>query len=79
MTDKDFEYVEHGATATITTNNWRTTQWLRENAPDVGGQVVGGVYATIVGEPRRMIEIAMALLDAGLDCANRGEILAAHA
>jgi len=74
MTDHDFECTDQGTTATITTNNWRTTQWLRENVPDAGGQVMGGVYATVVGEPRQMLDVAVALIAAGFSCENHEKI-----
>lgn len=70
MTDHDFTCGDHGTTATITTNNWKTTQWGRTNVPDAAGYVTGGTYATIVGEPRQMLDIAMALIEAGFTCPN---------
>lgn len=70
MKDYDFDCADQGTTATITTNNWRTTQWIRDNVPDASGTVTGANYATIVGEPRQMLDIAMALIAAGFTCEN---------
>ena len=68
MTDHDFTCTDHGTTATIVTNNWTTTQWVRDNVPAAEGQVTGANYATITGEPRFMMEIATGLIDAGFTC-----------
>jgi len=70
MTDYDFACTQAGAVATIVTNNWKTTQWIRENVPDAVGTVVGANYATVTGEPRFMLDMAMGLIRAGFTCEN---------
>lgn len=68
MSDRDFKCTNKGTTATITTNNLKTTQWLCDNVPNAQRQVVGGVHATIVGEPDRIMNTALALIAAGFTC-----------
>lgn len=70
MSSYDFTCTDNGSTATIETSNWSTTQWIRENVPEAVGTVVGANYATVVGEPRFMLEIATGLIEAGFTCEN---------
>lgn len=74
MNDHDFACVDNGTTATISTNSWPATQWIRENVPEAQGAVVGANYSTIVGEPRQMLEIALGLVAAGFTCENQERI-----
>lgn len=68
MVDYDFTCTHAGAVATIATNNWKTTQWIRENVPDAVGNVVGANYAAVTGEPRFMLDMALGLIEAGFTC-----------
>jgi hypothetical protein len=62
----DFTCTDHGGTiATIETHNWIATQWVAANVEEHEFVVIGGVYGTITGEPREMLEIALAMKNAG--------------
>jgi hypothetical protein len=62
----DFTCTDHGGTvATIETHNWIVTQWVAANVEELEFVVVGGVYGKLTGEPRQMLDIAMAMKRAG--------------
>ena len=77
--DYDFSHERLGGVATITTNNWATTQWLRDNAGGVGGTVTGENYATATGDAGRVLLVAQAMLDAGFTCSDSDAIGTLHA
>lgn len=72
MSDNDFVFTDCGSKAAITTNNWTTTQWLRDNVPDIQGTVTGGNYATVNGASEYIRDVAVMLIEAGFTCEEHG-------
>jgi hypothetical protein len=70
MTDYDFDYETNGEIGKIVSNNWRTTDWIRENfEEDIGNAIViGGAYTTIVGPAKNITGFARKMLDAEFSC-----------
>jgi len=62
MTDYDFALKDD---KTLTTNNWKTTDWIRNNAPEVEGSVTGSNYATITDKPETINSLSQRLIAAG--------------
>lgn len=63
MADYDFALNEN----TLVTNNWKTTDWIRQNAPEACGTVKGSNYATITDKPDAIKALGKKLKVAGFN------------
>lgn len=69
----DFTCADHGGTvSTITPQTPRAVAWMVENIEDYSTSSSTGCPA--FGEPKAMLAIAEAMIDAGLSCPN-GDLL----
>lgn len=68
--DYDFDYESNGNTAKIVSNNWRTTQWIRDNFQEgIGNAIITGAnYTTIVGQSAGIKMFARQMLAAEFTC-----------
>lgn len=60
----DYDFSRKGNDA-LTTNNWKTTDWIRQNIPEACGTVTGSNYATITDKPDAIEAISKKLKAAG--------------
>lgn len=64
--EHDFECMDHGSIASITPLTDAAADWMRENVDPDGGDVAIGV--PVMAEPRFSLDIALAMISAGLTC-----------
>lgn len=70
----DFECADLGTVATITPRTEEAHDWMVENVPSYTLKRFPNVLNTLTGEPRFMLDIALAMIGAGLTCHNSDKV-----
>lgn len=71
----DFECADHGGTvATITPLTEAAHNWMTDNVPSYTLRRFPHVLNTLSGEPRYILDIALAMIEDGLACHNSDRV-----